>query len=59
MSYQVNWDTMTVAEAQQLADALASAFSLTAKCIGCEGVRDVSYLTVESVYDDQLHSEIS
>lgn len=55
----IDWEKITIEEAQELADILCSAFSVIAKCCGSSETRDVSYLTIVCPYDDNLHSEYS
>lgn len=57
MKPKIDWEKMTVDEAQVLADELASAFSLTVKCYGLDEIKDVEFITVVNVYDDNFHAK--
>lgn len=56
---QLDWENMSIEEAQKIADRLTITFSIAAKCYGSKEVLDVSYLEVQGIYDDNLHTPAS
>ncbi len=50
----IDWENLSLEEAQKIADHLTAAFNVTAKCFGSDREKDVSFLNVVSRYDDKL-----
>lgn len=56
MNIDLEHDT-TADEAQDFLDAICAKFNVLAKCYGVEGLKDVSYLNIKGLYDDNLHAD--
>ena len=59
MKPQIDWEKLSIEDAQLLADELCTEFCLIANCFGLEEQADVLSLTVASHYDDNFHSKFS
>jgi hypothetical protein len=49
----IDWENLSLEDAQKIADHLTAAFNVVARCYGVDHDRDVSFLNVMSRYEDE------